>query len=187
MKKLLLISILCAITATSFAQFKFKGIGGGLSLGSASAINSSGESSMGVGIDISALAQIVEKVDAEAALIFYFPSTQDPITFQMTTLNLNGHYNFYEQDKFTAYGLAGLNLTFGSTEFEGYSEEYNYGGMTMSIDVPSSSDSFSEVGLNIGAGCAYAFSDKLDGIGQLGYTLGDADQLFINFGVMYKF
>lgn len=179
MKKLLLISILCAITATSFAQFKFKGIGGGLSLGSASAINSSGESSMGVGIDISALAQIVEKVDAEAALIFYFPSTQDPITFQMTTLNLNGHYNFYDQDKFTAYGLAGLNLSFGSVKWE--AQDYGF------FSTEGFTDTFTEAGLNIGAGGAYAFTDKLDGTAQLGYTLGDADQLFINFGVMYKF
>ncbi len=187
MKKLLIIGVLCAITATSFAQFKFKGIGGGLSLGSQAAINSSGDASMGVGIDISALAQIVEKVDAEAALIIYLPSTQDPVTFQMSTLNLNGHYNFFEQDKFTAYGLAGLNLSFGSTEVDGFSEAYSYGGYSYSIDVPGSSESFSEVGLNIGAGGAYAFTDKLDGTAQLGYTLGDADQLFINLGVMYKF
>ena len=43
MKKLLIIGILCTITATSFAQFKFKGIGGGLSFGSNAAINNSGE------------------------------------------------------------------------------------------------------------------------------------------------
>ncbi len=129
---------------------------------------------MGVGIDISALAQIAEKVDAEAAFIFYFPSSQEGVTFQMSTFNLNGHYNFFEQDKLSAYGLAGLNYSFGEAEFE----------------IPglgTFSESFSEVGLNIGLGGAYAFSDKLDGTAQLGYTVGDADQLFINFGVMYKF
>lgn len=184
MKKLLIIGVLCAITATSFAQFKFKGIGGGLSLGSQAAINSSGDGSMGVGINISALAQIAEKVDAEAAFIFYFPSSQDPMTFQMSTLNLNGHYNFFEQDKLSAYGLAGLNYSFGKAEFEIPGYDYGSGYSSPATTI---SESFSEVGLNIGLGGAYAFTDKLDGTAQLGYTVGDADQLFINFGVMYKF
>ena len=172
MKKLLFIGILCTITATSFAQFKFKGVGGGLSFGSNAAISSSGEA-MGVGIEVNALAQIIEKVDAEAALIIYLPSSVGDFKQQITTFNANGHYNFFSQDKFTAYGLAGLNFTF---------EKYE-------TDVPGSkySENISEVGLNIGAGGAYAFTDKLDGTAQLGYTLGDADQLFINLGVMYKF
>ena len=172
MKKLLFIGILCTITATSFAQFKFKGVGGGLSFGSNAAISSSGEA-MGVGIEVNALAQIIEKVDAEAALIIYLPSSVGNFKQQITTFNANGHYNFFSQDKFTAYGLAGLNFTFGKYE----------------TDVPGSkySENISEVGLNIGAGGAYAFTDKLDGTAQLGYTLGDADQLFINLGVMYKF
>ncbi len=182
MTKLLFIGILCTITATSFAQFKFKGVGGGLSFGSNAAISSSGEA-MGVGIEVNALAQIIEKVDAEAALIIYLPSSVGNFKQQITTFNANGHYNFFSQDKFTAYGLAGLNFTFGKYETDVPGNDFGW------HSVPGSkySENISEVGLNIGAGGAYAFTDKLDGTAQLGYTLGDADQLFINLGVMYKF
>ena len=184
MKKLLLFALLCTLSLTGFAQFKFKGVGGGLSFGSQAAINSSGNGKLGLGIEVNALAQIAEKIDGEAALIIYFPSSTSGVDFNMTTFNLNGHYNFFEQDKLSAYGLAGLSMTFGTTTFSTPEINYGYGYV---IPASETSDSFSEIGLNIGAGGAYAVSDKLDLTSQLGYTISDADQLFFNVGVMYKF
>lgn len=67
-----------------------------------------------------------------------------------------------------------MNYSFGDAEIEIPGYDYGYGYSSPATTI---SESFSEVGLNIGLGGAYAFSDKLDGTAQLGYTVGDADQL----------
>lgn len=129
---------------------------------------------MGFGLYVNALAQLAEKIDAEASFVYYFPS--EPVSglkFTLSTLNFNGHYNFLQKDKLAAYGLAGLNISMVKAK----------------VNIPgfgSKTSSDSKVGFNIGAGGAYAISSKLDAVGQIGYTFGDADQLFINLGVIYK-
>jgi opacity protein-like surface antigen len=175
MKKLVFLLLALFICTSGFSQFKFKGVGGGLALGSQAAINKSGNSVMGFGLYVNALAQLAEKIDAEASFVYYFPS--EPVSglkFTLTTLNFNGHYNFLQKDKLTAYGLAGLNISMVKAKF-------NMAGFG------STSSSDSKVGFNLGAGGAYGISSKLDAVGQIGYTFGDADQLFINLGVIYKF
>jgi opacity protein-like surface antigen len=170
MKKLVFLLFALFICTSGFSQFKFKGVGGGLALGSQAAINKSGDVVMGFGIYINGLAQIVEKIDAEASFVYYFPSKPaSGFKLTLTTLNFNGHYNFLQNDKLTAYGFAGLNISMVKTKISTY----------------SSSDS--RAGINLGAGGAYGVSGKLDAVGQIGYTFGDADQLFINLGVIYKF
>ncbi len=169
-KKITLVIAVVLFAVGANAQFKFKGIGGGLALGSKAAVSKTGNSQMGFGLYINGLAQIVEKIDAEASFVYYFPS--EPVSgfkFKLTTININGHYNFLQNDKFTAYGLAGLNISFGK------------------VEIGPISSSTSKVGFNLGAGGAYGISNKLDAVGQIGYTIGDADQLFINLGIAYKF
>ncbi|HEY9125260.1 MAG TPA: outer membrane beta-barrel protein [Bacteroidales bacterium] len=149
-------------------------MGAGLALGSKAAISDEGDDKMGFGININALAQIVEKIDAEVSLSYYFPSEPvDGIKFQLTTISLNGHYNFIAEKNMTVYGLAGLNYSIGKVEMERFGT--------------SISDDESEIGLNLGAGGAFGITDNIDLTGQVGYTFGDADQLFLNVGVMYKF
>lgn len=174
MKKVFIIGMLLTLSISGFAQvdFKFKGVGAGLTIGSGAA----GESDASAGLFINGLAQIMDKVDAEASLAFYVPGTY----YQIITLNANGHYNFFQQNQFTAYGLAGLNLSYVRVDVPGV----NYGYGIYSSDYSSS---HSYLGLNIGAGGAYELTPKFDIIGQVGYTISEADQLFINAGVMYKF
>jgi len=174
MKKLLFLGLALTISVASFSQFKFKGVGGGLSLGSKAAINTSGGNAMGFGINVNGLAGIMDKIDGEANFTYFFPS--EPVTgfkFNIMTLSVNGHYNFYQEGGITAYGLAGLNLGIASA--------------TVTFMGVSGSSSSSKMGFNIGAGGAYEISSTLDATAQLGYTAGGADQLFINLGVLYKF
>lgn len=162
MKKLLFLGLILAISVNAFSQFQFKGIGAGLALGSKAAISDDGDEAMGFGININALAQIVEDIDAEASISYYFPSEPvDGLKFQVTTISLNGHYNFIAEKNMTVYGLAGLNYSIAKVEMEFFGA--------------SVSDDKSEIGLNIGAGGAYGITDNIDLTGQLGYTIGDMD------------
>lgn len=157
------------------AQISLKGIGGGLSLGSKAAISSSGGSAMGIGINVNGLVQITDVIDAEAKLVYYFPSKPATgIKFSLVTLNFNGHYNFYKQDKLTAFGLGGLNFSFVSSTVE-----------IPFLGTVSTSDT--RVGLNIGVGGMYELSPVITGTGEIGYTItSDVDQLFINLGILYR-
>jgi hypothetical protein len=174
MKKLLFLGLALTISVASFSQFAFKGVGGGLSLGSKTAYNTSGNSAMGFGINVNALAGIMDKIDADANFTFFFPS--EPVTglkLSVIGINVNGRYNFYQDGGITAYGLAGLN--------------YSISSVTMSFMGTSVSSSGSDFGLNIGAGGAYEINKNLDATAQIGYTAGGINQLFINLGVLYKF
>ena len=175
MKKILVLGLALALSFSAFSQFQFKGVGAGLSLGSQAGYSSNGSSSMGLGININGLAQVTDKIDAEASFSYFFPSEyNDPFfgfnyKMNIMTLSANGRYNFYQESGITAYGLAGLNLSI------------------FSFDIAGATSSASELGLNIGVGGAYEITTDIDATAQIGYTIGDADQLFINLGVLYKF
>lgn len=166
MKKILFVLMAVTFSLSAFSQidFKFKGVGGGLSIGS-----EAGNGDMGFGLNVGGLAQIMDKIDAEANFIFYFPSDKNGVDYNLIASNANGHYNFYQEGEITAYGLGGLNISRLKWKNSGYSSNNT------------------EIGINIGAGGAYEINDMLDGTAQIGYTIGNADQLFINLGVFYKF
>jgi outer membrane autotransporter protein len=184
MKKIFFLSLAVLISVASFSQFKFKGVGAGLAVGTKAAVSGvDGTQKMGFGINVKGLAQITEQIDAEVAFTYYFPSSisedlmgsEVKVDFTLMTLNVNGHYNFLSNDNLTAYGLAGLNMSMASVE--------------ATVAGFSASDSETKYGLNIGAGGAYGIMDNIDLTGDLGYTIGSGDysQLFINVGVLYKF
>jgi outer membrane immunogenic protein len=178
MKKLFLLGLVLTLCLSGFSQFKFKGIGGGLALGSKAGMNSSLNDAMGFGINIFGLAGIKEKIDIEAGIDYFLPSSQKFMTVDIKktfmTINVNGHYNFLSADALKAYGLVGLGLGMVTAEAP------NPLGGTI-----SSSDA--KIGLNLGAGADYKLTDNISAIGQIGYTAGGADQLFIHAGVVYLF
>lgn len=105
----------------------------------------------------------------------YYPGT----TFlSWVGFDFNGHYVFLNQDKFSVYGLSGLNvmrpLATGRTIY-GY---YGYNdGITYSTFV----------GLNIGGGGRFAFSDKFSAMAELKYTIRSGGYLQLSTGVLYHF
>lgn len=177
-KKITLVAAIVLFTIGANAQFKFKGIGIGGALGTKSAISTSGGDAMGFGINALALAGITEKIDIEAGLDYFFPSSVDlgggaKVTVNMMTINVNGRYNFIE-GKAVVYGLAGLNYAMASAELTGAGPLNN-----------KASDS--KVGLNLGVGGDYKLSDKIGAYGQVGYTASSTDQVFAHVGVIYFF
>jgi len=93
--------------------------------------------------------------------------------FSYWEFNVNGHYNFFENEKFNAYALAGLN----------------YFHFKIDLDLPppyDGDDSDGEIGLNIGAGGHMVINENLTGRAQVRYVLSDWDQLVIDAGVLFN-
>lgn len=119
-----------------------------------------------LGLQLRGLYQINEKIRGDVNLTFYFDGVED---VNVTEINLNGHYLIHDGDSFSVYGLGGLNIFRVGVSFDGFSS------------------SSSEIGLNLGGGITFPFSDTLSGIGEIKYAISDADQLVIGAGVLYNF
>ncbi|MEM1135873.1 MAG: hypothetical protein AAGI07_08525 [Bacteroidota bacterium] len=79
----------------------------------------------------------------------------------LTTINVDGHYNFEVGSGSTyVYPLGGLNFAVANSD--------------------------SELGINLGGGVNHFFDGNLGVLGELKFVLGDADQVVLNFGVLYR-
>lgn len=132
-----------------------------------------------LGIRGDAVYQINEEFRVVGDLGFYFPDKTDfgggaSFTVTWWELNANGNYIFHAdaEQGLTAYALGGLNFTTIRVKSDT--------GST------SSSNSDTEVGLNIGAGIEYGL-DFAELFGELKFVLSDADQLNIGAGLRFPF
>ena len=166
MKKLTLLAIITiAFAFNSFAQIS---AGGGLVYGTEQKT---------IGFNLRGQYSITENIDVVGGLTFYLPNKEkQTILFatvesktSMWSFDVDGHYNFGLIDKLKVYPVAGLNIA------------------GVSVDVNGTKASDTEVGLNIGAGATYEITDKLAGLFETKYTIGNFDQAVITLGVLYKF
>ncbi|HAF29428.1 MAG TPA: hypothetical protein DCG75_10315 [Bacteroidales bacterium] len=166
MKKLTLLAVISiAFTLNSFAQIS---AGGGLVYGTEQKT---------IGFNLRGQYSITESIDLVGGFTFYLPNKEKQTIFLATieskttmwAFDIDGHYNFELMDKLKVYPLAGLNIA------------------GVSVDVNGSKVSDTEVGFNIGAGATYEITDKLAGLFETKYTIGNFDQAVITLGVLYKF
>lgn len=177
MKKIsLLVFGLILISSVSAQSFKEKiAFGGGLSYGT---------EIENIGINIRGLYEVTEEIHGLMNFIFFFPKKEDFGVFEykwnLWELNFDGHYNFKLSDKFSAYGLAGINISSWRAKWEG-DYGYPYGGYY------EDSNTETKIGFNIGGGAAYNFTEALSGFGEIKYILIDSnyDQAVFTFGVLY--
>jgi len=118
-----------------------------------------------VGIQLRGIYEFNDTWRAGADFIFYLDGVEG---ISVSELNANAHYVFKNDDEFQLYGLAGLNL------FIVNFSELDFG-------------SVSELGINLGGGIGYPFTEQLTGIGELKVSLGNASQFVIGVGVVYSF
>lgn len=172
MKKstLLLLAALFTVPLCTDANAQFVKAGAGLMYGS---------EIEQVGLRGDAVYQINDEFRIVGDLGFYFPDKTDfgggdEMTVRWWELNGNVNYIFYsdEEQNLMAYGLGGLN-------FLNISVKSDIGGST-------STNSDSEVGLNLGAGIEYGL-DFADLFGELKFVVGDADQLNLGAGLRFPF
>lgn len=87
-------------------------------------------------------------------------------------VNFDGHYMFLDTDPWSAYALAGLNLsTFGVS---------GLGGIIPGVNS-------TKVGLNIGGGARYEIAENILLYGEIKYIISSFDQLVISVGGLYRF
>ena len=133
-------------------------LGGGLAYGTEVEDN-------GLGIQARTIYGFNEKWRAAADFIKYLDGLENISVWEF---NVNGHYVFANQDKFSAYALAGLNF------------------VGVKVDVLGFKNTETETGLNLGVGGQLKFSESLSGLAELKYNVGsDIDQLVIGVGVVY--
>ncbi len=95
---------------------------------------------------------------------------EDPINF--FTINVDGRYNFEVGPSPTiVYPLGGLNLAIVSVEDTGFGDD----------------DSDTELGINLGGGVNHFFNSNFGILGELKFVIGDADQIVLTGGVVYRF
>ena len=166
MKKLTLVAIVTiAVTLNSFAQIS---AGGGISYGTEAKT---------IGFNLRGQYNINENIDIVGGLTFFLPEKTSQTVFfatvesksTMWTFDVDGHYNFSINDKFSFYPLGGLNIS----------------GVSVKVNDTKASDT--EVGLNLGIGATYKITEQLVGFAETKYTVGNVDQAVIVIGVLYSF
>jgi len=88
-------------------------------------------------------------------------------------VNFDGHYMFFDSDPWSAYALAGLNIS--TVGIKGL------GG----IGIPGINST--KVGLNIGGGARYEIAENILLYGEIKYIISSFDQLVISVGGLYRF
>lgn len=134
-------------------------VGGGLAYGTRLSDN------YGLGVQARAIYAITDEIRAGADFIFYL-SELDGNGGRAREFNINGHYDFSSNDDMMFYGLAGLNFA----------------------NIKVGAASFSETGINGGAGLRYHLNDNLVLIGEARYVLfSDLNQLALSANMVYGF
>lgn len=158
---LLLFGFLALAPNRAQAQFV---AGGGLAIGTEDVFG-------GIGIQANGYYSLPgeQPIRVGGDVTIFFPG--DNVDF--FTVNLNGHYLFYDEDGLSAYGIAGLNIATLSVDL-GIGEFF---GVDDTV-------SDTEVGLNIGGGVEY---DVEFGFlfGEIKFVVSNADQLVLTGGLRF--
>lgn len=158
MKKTLIVTILILTAQFAFSQKTL--VGGGFIYGTD--INRGG-------IDIRGDFRVAPKWAIVPNINFFFTESSDTYKSSFTGFNVDGHYLYGLNSEANIYPLFGLNFS-------------RAGYKNKTTDVKSAN---TELGVNIGGGFEYFFSNKIAGLFEIKYVLGDYDQGVLTFGVLY--
>ncbi len=105
----------------------------------------------------------------------------------MWDLNANVHYLFPISSKFKVYPLAGLTYT--SWKSDGFEIDLGeWAEYIEDFEIDSESTTTGKFGVNLGVGCDYSLTEKLNLNFELKYQIiSDFSQLVFGMGVAYKF
>lgn len=145
---------LCLVMTFSSLQAQLK-LGGGV----------------GYGFDIEELGILVrgaypitEEITGNGTFLYYLVGDG----LSLWELDLDGQYNFYATDAFSAYGIGGLQIARASVDLG---------------SIGSASDT--EIGFNVGGGVNLGISEAIDFFGELRFSIGGTEQLLVAAGVLF--
>jgi opacity protein-like surface antigen len=143
-----------------------------------------GSKQKSIGIGVKANYDFMENIVLAPGLTYFFSSTKTDSTgsFEKESpsqicLDLDGNYYFMKEGDLSIYGLVGLNIAYASqlTTQTYFDVEYEY-----------YSDKKFLIGINLGGGVQYPFTDKMSGFAELKYTAASTDQLGFAAGLLFS-
>jgi opacity protein-like surface antigen len=185
MKKMLIVVFIMTtlVFSQTFAQeIGLKGVGGKIGF-----IMPDGDIENTIGLGLQAdLGQYNENISIAAYLDYwgkdYSLGTNYEWNWSVVSIAAIGKYEFEPSGNFTPFAGAGIGLDFASWESK-YTGPTNGLG---SFAIPSASASDTDFAIHFVGGATMELSPKIEGIGEVKYTLGGADYFGIYIGVMYK-
>lgn len=162
-KLLLTIAFLLLTLASTQAQTK---LGAGLAFGTELS---------SIGITLKGNHRFTTEWEGSGSFTFFIPKNESEfLNVKLWELNADAHYVVKSTEKFTFYPLAGLSIT----------------GVTFDYDeIPNNpffrDRTFTELGLNVGAGGTLNFTNSLCGFAEVKYVIGGYDQLIANIGILF--
>lgn len=117
---------------------------------------------------------LTDEIRLAPGFIYFLPKTELGVKSTIWNLDLDGNYIFSDNGDMGFHGVAGLNITGWSFSYDEELAGYDY------------SASSTKIGINVGAGMNYSFSDKMHLLLEAKYVLSDFDQLVISAGLMFN-
>ena len=179
MKKSIWLTFLsiCFIGAFSSAtaqEIGLQAIGGGLGMsdyqgGVGSAVMFEGAAALGT---------VAENLNLDARVVFWSKS-EGSVSFRDFIIGAAVSYALGSGDsKIQPYAGGGLSLHFFKADVD-----VDLGGI---FGTQSSSATSTDIGIDLRGGAKYGLNEKTDLVGEIMYTLGDAEQLAIKVGALFK-
>lgn len=173
--KNLLLTLLAVFLFATLATAQQQGdisVGGGLILGTETALDDDGSEALGLGITLGGEYMATDVIGVALSYDHYFESSVDvgilgEWTFQISYLNIDGRYYFVTGDT-KVYGLVGIGIGLASFD-SGFGEA-----------------SDTDTGLNLGGGATFPLTDVLGLNVQAKFQTVDSN-LALSGGVVYKF
>jgi outer membrane protein X len=115
-----------------------------------------------------------EKMSITPSLAFYFPQNDNDVRYTAWEVNGNFNYYFYDEPSLNIYGLGGFNIISEKVKWD----DHPVFGNTETSD--------SGVGLNLGIGCNIKVNEQVLPFGELKFTVGEVNQVFLSFGAKFR-
>ncbi len=125
-----------------------------------------------VGLGINADFPVAEHLTIAPSFIYYFPKDYPGGDMNWWELNADANYYFVENEGIGFYGLAGLNYSHVSVDFD--------------TAMGSMESSNGEFGLNLGVGANFNIQSSITPFAQLKYVIIDGSQLVVSAGVRFR-
>lgn len=179
MAVLLITAIFSNVQAQEKGQIR---AGLGMAFGTKAAIDDTGDSKFGVGINLNGDYFITDAISIAPGFTFFFGSSVNSVVgdlkLSLKALNIDGKYYFFKKDV-SIYGLFGL--AFGFSKVKTTFDLGFIGGGVQEIEA-----SETDFGINIGAGVDYFVADKIFLNGLIKYNT-PLSQLVFGVGAGYLF
>ncbi len=126
-----------------------------------------------IGFTAKATYSINDEWEGSGGFTYFIPRDFGDFDWTVWTINADAHYLKNMSEKFTLYGLAGLNFTNWSVD------HVNFGGFDFG------GGGGTNLGVNVGGGSYLNFKENLKGFAELKYVIGNFDQLVLNAGILF--